>query len=69
MDNMEVQKLDKLLVDFGTKMKQNNSQSELTSMSSFVGPSYLTIRSSVYIILIGDPFVFNHYNLCQTGSN
>ena len=38
--------------DSVTKVKQNNSQSDLTSMSSFAGPSYLTIRSSVYIICI-----------------
>ena len=35
-------------------------------MSSFAGPSYLTIRSSVYIILIWDPYIFNLYNLWQT---
>ena len=35
--------------DFVTKVKQINSQSDLTSMLSFAGPSYLTIRSSVYI--------------------
>ena len=38
--------------DFVTKVKQINSQSDLISMSNFAGPSYLTIRSSVYIILI-----------------
>ena len=32
--------------DFVMKMKQNSSQSYLTSLSSFAGPSYLTIRSS-----------------------
>ena len=39
--------------DFVTNVnvKQINSQSELTSMSSFAGPSYLTVRSSLYIIL------------------
>ena len=36
--------------DFATKVKQINSQSDLIWMSSFAGPSYLTIRSSVYII-------------------
>ena len=38
-------------------------------MSKFSGPSYLTIRYSVYIILIRDPCIFNLYNLCQTVSN
>ena len=38
--------------DFFPKVKQINSQSDLISMASFAGPSYLTIRSSVYIILI-----------------
>ena len=37
--------------DFVKKVKQINNQSDLISMSSFAGPSYLTIRSSVYIIL------------------
>ena len=50
-------------------MKQVNSQSDLISMSRFASPSYLTIRSSVCIILIWDPCIFNLYNLCQTGSN
>ena len=47
------------------KVKQINSQSDLIWMMSFAGPSYLTIRSSVYIILIWDPCIFNLYNLCQ----
>ena len=38
--------------DFITKVKQVNSQSDLISMSIFAGPPYLTIRSSVCIILI-----------------
>ena len=38
--------------DFITKVTQINSQSDLISMSSFAGPPYLTIRSSVSIILI-----------------
>ena len=38
--------------DFITKVKQVNGQSDLISMSIFAGPSYLTIRSSVCIILI-----------------
>ena len=38
--------------DFATKVKQINSQSDLIWMLSFAGPSYLTIRSSVHIILI-----------------
>ena len=54
--------------DFITKVKQVNSQSDLLSMSSFAGPSYLTIRSSVCIILIWDPCICNLYNLCQTRS-
>ena len=33
-------------------MKQNNNQSDLMSMSSSAGLSYLTVRSFVYIILI-----------------
>ena len=52
--------------DFATKVKQINSQSGLIWMSSFAGPSYLTIRSSVYIILIWDPYISNLYNLWQT---
>ena len=55
--------------DFITKVKQVNSQSDLISMSSFAGPSYLTIRSFVCIILIWDPCICNLCNLCQTGSN
>ena len=43
--------------DFATKVKQINSQSDLIWMSSFAGPSYLTMSSSVYIILIWD-FIF-----------
>ena len=52
--------------DFATKVKQINSQSDLIWMSSFAGPSYLTIRSSVYIILIWDLYTSNLYNLWQT---
>ena len=37
--------------DFATKVKQINSQSDLIWMSNFAGPSYLTIGSSVYILL------------------
>ena len=33
-------------------LTQINSQSDLISMSSFASPSYFTIRSSVYMILI-----------------
>ena len=51
---------------FATKVKQINSQSNLICMSSFAGPGYLTIRSSVYIVLIWDPYIFNLYNLWQT---
>ena len=40
--------------DFVMNVKQINSQSNLTSMTSFAGPSYLTIKSSVYIILTWD---------------
>ena len=50
-------------------MEQINSQSDFISMLNFAGLSYLTIRSSVYIILIWDSCIFNPYNLCQTGSN
>ena len=35
--------------DFLTEVKQINSQSDLISMSNFAGPSYLTVRPSVYI--------------------
>ena len=38
--------------DFVTKVERINNQSDLTWMTSFAGPSYLTIRFSVYIILI-----------------
>ena len=38
-------------------------------MSSFAGPSYLTVRSPLCVILIWDPCIFNLYNLCQTGSS
>ena len=55
--------------DFVAKAKQINSQSNLISMSNFAGPSYLTIISSVYIILIWDPCIFDLYNLCQIRSN
>ena len=55
--------------DFVTKVKQLNSQSDLIWMASFAGPSYLTVRSSVYIILIWDPCISNFHNLCQTGCN
>ena len=55
--------------DLVTKVKQINSQSDLIWMTSFAGPSYLTVRSSVYIILMWDPWISNLYNLCQTGSN
>ena len=37
--------------DFIMNVKQINSQSDLISMSSFAGPSYLKTRSSVYMIL------------------
>ena len=53
--------------DFVTNVKQINSQSDLTSMLSFAGPSYLTVRISLYIILIWDSCISNLYNLCQTG--
>ena len=35
-------------------------------MSSFACPSYLTVRSSLYIILIWDHYIFNLYSFCQT---
>ena len=35
----------------------------------FYGPSYLTVRSSLCIILIWDPSVSDLYDLCQTGSS
>ena len=55
--------------DFVTKMKQINSQSDSFSMSSFAGLTYLTIRSSVYIISTWDPCIFNLHNLFQTWSS
>ena len=55
--------------DFVSKVKQINSQSDLIWMRSFAGPCYLTIKSSVCIILIWDSCIFNLYNLRQTGSN
>ena len=48
------------------RKSNTNSPSDLIWMSSFAGPSYLTNRSSVYIILIWDPYIFNLYNLWQT---
>ena len=36
--------------DFITKVKQIISQSDLISMSSFAGPSYFTMRSSVCMV-------------------
>ena len=48
---------------------ETNQRSDLIWMSSFAGPSYLTMRSSVYIILIWDPCIFNIYNLCQIRSS
>ena len=49
--------------DFVTNVKQINSQSDLIPMSTFAGPSYLTIRSSVCMILIWDPCILNLYKL------
>ena len=40
------------LGDLVTKVKQINSQSDFTRMTSFADLSYITIRFSVYIILI-----------------
>ena len=53
--------------DFVMKEKHIDSQSDLISMSNLAGLSYLTIRSSAYIILIRDLCIFNLKNLCQTG--
>ena len=55
--------------DFITKVKQINSQSDLISMSSFAGPSYLTTWSSICIILIWDLCICKLANLCQTDSS
>ena len=55
--------------DFVPKVEQIKSHSNLISISNFASPSNLTIRSSVDIILISDPCIFNLYNLCQTGSS
>ena len=55
--------------DFITTVKQINSHSDLISMSIFSVPSYLTIISSVCIILIWDPCICNLHNLWQTGSS
>ena len=52
--------------DFVTKVKQINSQYDLIWMSSFAGPSYIIIRSSVYIILIWDPHISYLYHLRPT---
>ena len=38
-------------------MKPINSQSDSISMLTFAGLSYLTIRSSVYINLIWNPYI------------
>ena len=38
--------------DFVTKVKQINNQSDFIWVSSFAGPSHLTIRSSVYIFKV-----------------
>ena len=54
--------------DFVTNVKKINSQSDLTLMSSFAGPSYLTVRSSYYVILNSDR-IFSLYNPCLTGSS
>ena len=54
--------------DFVTKVKQINSQSDLISMSSFAGPVLPHNQSSVYIILIRHPCMFNLYNVHQTRS-
>ena len=48
-------------------MKQSNCPSDLISMSSFAGKSYLTILSFVCIILITS--ICNLNNLCQTESS
>ena len=64
-------------------VKQINSQSDLTSTSSFAVQSYLTVRSSLCIILTWDAgpsyltvrsslciiLTLSLYNLCQTGSS
>ena len=55
--------------DFIMKVKQINSQSDLISMSSFAGLSYLTIRFSVCIILIWDPCICNLHYLYWTRSS
>ena len=46
-----------LPADFVTYVKPINSQSDLISMLTFAGLSYLTIRSSVYINLIWNPYI------------
>ena len=43
--------------------KWNNSQSGLIWITSFAGPSYLTIRSSVYIILLFERLVFSTFTI------
>ena len=48
--------------DFVTNVQHIKSQSDLISKSSFAGPSYLTIRSFVYIILIWNPCILKLYN-------
>ena len=51
--------------DFFTKVKQINSQSDSICMTSFAGPSYLTIRFSVYLGVGGGGWHF-YVNLYGT---
>ena len=55
-----------------SKVKQISIQSDLTSMSSFAGPSYLTIRSSVFIILLyfqSLKYLQNQFQLHTSGTS
>ena len=51
---------------FRYESQTNQQPIRFTLDDKFAGPSYLTIRSSVYIILILDPYISNLYNLWQT---
>ena len=53
--------------DFVTNMKQINSQSDLTSMSSFASPSYLTVRKfqmkQMVVLSTTEAFTSSRFNL------
>ena len=54
-------------INFQGQVIRNESQTNRQPIRfnldvKFAGPSYLRIRTSVYIILIRDPYIFNLYN-------